>query len=204
MKSLQFQPTGFVDIEFSSHVCKLWKAIHGFKQSPRALYMSFTFLLVSGIQISHSWYISFPTQYWNLLVTILFILVVIMMLFFCHFMALIAPWFLSRILGHYFTLWCGTYFSLTWYFAFSTVLFLGLFLAPTCSKTSWFLKPLPTSSLITVHSGVALNDPIEYLTIVGSFQYLSLARFDMSFTDDKLSEFMHHPTTDDWTLVKCL
>ncbi|RVX23195.1 Retrovirus-related Pol polyprotein from transposon RE1 [Vitis vinifera] len=41
-----------------------------------------------------------------------------------------------------------------------------------------------------------LSDPTEYRTVVGSLQYLSLTRPDIAYTVNKLSQFMHQPTSD--------
>ena len=63
--------------------------------------------------------------------------------------------------------------------------------------------PLPTSSSsIKLSSGSPLFDPTEYRTVVGSLQYLSLTRPDISFAVNKMSQFMHQPTDEQWTLVK--
>ena len=49
------QPTGFVDQDHPSYVCKLQKAIYGLKQAPRAWYHELrTFLLTSGFKNSHA------------------------------------------------------------------------------------------------------------------------------------------------------
>ena len=62
--------------------------------------------------------------------------------------------------------------------------------------------PLPTSPPISLHSGTPLEDPTTYRTVVGSLQYLSLTRPDISYAVNKLSQFMHQPTNDHWELVK--
>lgn len=41
--------------------------------------------------------------------------------------------------------------------------------------------------------GKPLSNPTTYRTIVGALQYLCLTRLDVSFTVNKLSQFMHHP-----------
>ncbi|KAJ0020733.1 hypothetical protein Pint_31516 [Pistacia integerrima] len=66
------------------------------------------------------------------------------------------------------------------------------------------LTPLPTSPPITLQSGTTLSEPIEYRTIVRSLQYLLITRLDLAFTVNKLSQFMHWPTTNHWVLVKRL
>ncbi|KAK0578715.1 hypothetical protein LWI29_014981 [Acer saccharum] len=62
--------------------------------------------------------------------------------------------------------------------------------------------PLPTSPPLSLHSGTPLSDPTAYRTVVGSLQYLSLTRPDISFAVNRLSQFMHQPSSDHWELVK--
>ncbi|KAK0570922.1 hypothetical protein LWI29_008499 [Acer saccharum] len=62
--------------------------------------------------------------------------------------------------------------------------------------------PLPTSPPISLHSGMPLSDPSTYRTVVGSLQYLSLTRPDISYAVNKLSQSMHQPSSDHWELVK--
>ena len=64
--------------------------------------------------------------------------------------------------------------------------------------------PLPTTPPITLHSGSSLKDPTEYRTIVGSLQYLLITQPDIAFAVNKLSQYMHQPTTEHWILVKRL
>ena len=57
--------------------------------------------------------------------------------------------------------------------------------------------PLPTSSSsFTLHYGATLSDPKEYQTVLGSLQYLLFTRLDIAFAVNKLSQFMHRPTTE--------
>ncbi|KAJ8769224.1 hypothetical protein K2173_000999 [Erythroxylum novogranatense] len=66
------------------------------------------------------------------------------------------------------------------------------------------LTPIPTSPPLLLKSGTPLSDPTEYRTIVGSLQYLLLTRPDIAFAVNKLSQYMHTPTTEHWTFVKRL
>lgn len=49
-----------------------------------------------------------------------------------------------------------------------------------------------------------LDNPTEYRATVGRLQYLSLTRPDISFTVNRLSQFMHKPTTTHWEAAKCV
>lgn len=51
---------------------------------------------------------------------------------------------------------------------------------------------------------MALFNPTEYRVIIDSLQYISLTRSDITYTEGKLSQFMHHPTDDHWTTMKHL
>ena len=65
------------------------------------------------------------------------------------------------------------------------------------------LTPLPTiSAAISLTSGTPFFDPTPYRATVGSLQYLSLTRPDISFAVNKLTQFMHQPTSEHWVLVK--
>lgn len=55
---------------------------------------------------------------------------------------------------------------------------------------------------LTLNSGYALLDPTEYRMVIGSLQYLSFTRPDISYAVNKLSQFMHRPTMDHWQAAK--
>ena len=67
-------------------------------------------------------------------------------------------------------------------------------------------KPVPTpmsaSTNLSIRDGHTLDNPAEYRTLVGSLQYLLLTRSDIAFAVNKLSQFMHKPTTTHWTAAK--
>lgn len=62
--------------------------------------------------------------------------------------------------------------------------------------------PMASSPKLSLFSGTALSDPIEYRRVVGSLQYLAFTRPDLSYVVNRLSQFMHKPTTDHWQPVK--
>ncbi|KAL1206830.1 Retrovirus-related Pol polyprotein from transposon RE1 [Cardamine amara subsp. amara] len=60
------------------------------------------------------------------------------------------------------------------------------------------------STQALVKAGINLGDPDakEYRAVVGSLQYLSFTRPDIDFTVNRLSQFIHCPTTAHWEAVK--
>lgn len=64
--------------------------------------------------------------------------------------------------------------------------------------------PMASSPKLTLDSGSPLSDPREYRQVVGSLQYFSLTRPDISYAVNRLSQFMHRPTTCHWLAVKRL
>jgi len=72
-------------------------------------------------------------------------------------------------------------------------------------SNSWpVATPLPPGPPPTLAMGELILDPSEYRATVGSLQYLSVTRPDLSFAVNKLSQFMHKPTEKHWKLVKRL
>ena len=64
--------------------------------------------------------------------------------------------------------------------------------------------PMATSDSLTLFDGSPLTNATIYRQLVGSLQYLSLTRPDISFTVNKLSQFMHQPSESHWQALKRL
>ncbi|KAF9683358.1 hypothetical protein SADUNF_Sadunf04G0005200 [Salix dunnii] len=64
--------------------------------------------------------------------------------------------------------------------------------------------PLSTSIPLKLIDGTTSFDSTTYRKAIGSLQYLSLTRPDISFAVNKLSQFMHKPTHTHWTAAKRL
>jgi histone deacetylase 1/2 len=64
--------------------------------------------------------------------------------------------------------------------------------------------PLSTSEKLSAHEGEALGpeDSTRYRSVVGALQYLTLTRPDISFSVNKVCQYLHAPTTIHWTAVK--
>lgn len=57
----------------------------------------------------------------------------------------------------------------------------------------------PTLSL---YDGQLLDDLTSYRSVVGALKYCTLTRLDITFSVNKVSQFMHKPTTTHWQTVK--
>ncbi|CAN6576638.1 unnamed protein product [Malus baccata var. baccata] len=64
--------------------------------------------------------------------------------------------------------------------------------------------PLSTTNSLMLHDGSSLTNGTPYRRLVGSLQYLSLTRPDISFAVNKLSQFMHSPSETHWQALKRL
>jgi hypothetical protein len=64
--------------------------------------------------------------------------------------------------------------------------------------------PLSTSEKLKLGSGnlLSLEDATRYRSIVRALQYLTLTRPDLSFSVNKVCQFLHAPTSDHWTAAK--
>ena len=64
--------------------------------------------------------------------------------------------------------------------------------------------PLSTTEKLSVTSGTRLGteDSTRYRSVVGALQYLTLTWPDISFSVNKVCQFLHSPTTEHWEAVK--
>jgi histone deacetylase 1/2 len=64
--------------------------------------------------------------------------------------------------------------------------------------------PLSVTDKLSLTDGEVLSsdDSTRYRSIVGALQYITLTRPDLSFSVNKVCQFLHAPTTVHWTAVK--
>lgn len=64
--------------------------------------------------------------------------------------------------------------------------------------------PLSTSIPLKLANNSSSIDSTKYRRVIGALQYLSLTKPDISLVVNKLSLFMHCPSTNHWTAMKKL
>ncbi|XP_016207974.1 uncharacterized protein LOC107648675 [Arachis ipaensis] len=62
--------------------------------------------------------------------------------------------------------------------------------------------PLPSSVKLSTFGGPVFTNPRLYRSVVGSLQYLTVTRPELSYCASKVSQFLQHPLEEHWRLVK--
>lgn len=66
----------------------------------------------------------------------------------------------------------------------------------------YVVTPLSSTESLTLEDGSSKIDPITYRKIIGSLQYLAFTRLDVCFAVNKLSQYMHAPSTKHMQALK--
>ncbi|KAK0575318.1 hypothetical protein LWI29_037144 [Acer saccharum] len=203
------QPAGFVDASLPHHVCKLQKAIYGLRQAPRAWYNELrTFLLATGFLNSKcdaSLFVRHRSgQILYLLVYVDDIIVTGSSQSQVHdFIAVLAHRFSLKDLGQLsFFLGVEAIHSTSGLFLSQQKYTRDLLTKTDMLGANVVSTPLALTESLKLVDGSAPTDATKYRQVVGSLQYLSLTRPDVSFAVNKLSQYMHRPTTIHWNAVK--
>jgi len=204
-------PSGFKDDTNPQHVCRLNKAIYGLKQAPRAWYSTLRgAILEFGFVNSRADSSLFIYKTKSVI---------------CYFLVYVDdlvitgndPIFVSSIidqLSHWFSVkdMGQLHFFLGMEVIPTTI---GLFLSQhkyirdlliklNMHGTKEVTTPLSTTTVLKLLDGTSSVDSIEYRSIIGALQYLSLTHTDISFTVNKMSQFMHKPMTTHLTAAERL
>jgi histone deacetylase 1/2 len=205
------QPPGYEDNRHPGYVCKLDKALYGLKQAPRAWYARLSARLQSlGFIPSKA---DTSLFYYSRGKYILYVLVYVDDIIVAS-SSQEATESLLRDLGrdfalkdlgdlHYFLgiqvkrLQDGILLSQERYAA-------DILSRSGMNKARPVETPLSTSEKLSVGSGTKLGpeDATRYRSLVGALQYLTLTRPDISFSVNKVCQFLHAPTTVHWSAVK--
>ncbi|XP_016206077.1 uncharacterized protein LOC107646406 [Arachis ipaensis] len=64
------------------------------------------------------------------------------------------------------------------------------------------MTPMISSLRLIANVGTPFENPTLYRSIVGGLQYATITRPDISFSVNKLSQFMSNPCQEHWVAVK--
>jgi Reverse transcriptase (RNA-dependent DNA polymerase) len=203
------QPPDFTDQSFPTHVCKLHKALYGLRQSPRAWYHKLRDTLIQlGFQTSASDPSLFIYHNGDALA---YLLVYVDDIVLTGNNPLLIQQFI-QFLDHKFTIkdlerlhfFLGIEMS-----SYDT----GLLLTQSSYITSILQKanmndaktvttPMATGNMLSKYDGESMENPHLFRSIVGALQYVTITRPDVSFAINRVSQYMHAPTTAHWMTVK--
>ncbi|CAL2265123.1 unnamed protein product [Prunus armeniaca] len=203
------QPPGFVDPTRPNYVCKLHKALYGLKQAPRAWFHRISsFLLSFGFQHSQSDSSLFIFRHASYVIFLLLYVDDIVVTgnysrFLHHFITALGLAFDIKDLGplHFFlglqvtTTSDGLHISQLKY-AYDLLQRHGML---HCKPAN---TPLAAKVPLSASDGVPLESPSDYREIVGSLQYLTLTRPDLSFAVSSIAQFMAAPRTSHLVAAK--
>ncbi|KAJ0985480.1 hypothetical protein J5N97_003836 [Dioscorea zingiberensis] len=205
------QPPGYENSQFPSYVCKLDRALYGLKQAPRAWYSRLSSKLqelrfvpsktdTSLFIYNHAGNIIYMLIYVDdIIVTSSSVQAVDDLL------KQLQKEFAIKDLGdlHYFL---GIEVKKE---SSGIVLTQGKYVTDLLQKANMQnCKPVATPMSVSEKLSRTVGDPLtaieatRYRSIVGALQYLTLTRPDISYSVNKVCQFLHNPTSCHWTAVK--
>jgi hypothetical protein len=205
------QPLGFSHPQFSHHICKLQKALYGLKQAIRAWFSRLTTKLIAlgfhGAKSDSSLFIFKSVEF-----TMFILIYVDDIIITCSkataiddLLSLLQSDFSIKDLGR-----------LNFFMGIEVVdTPTGSLLSQKCyildilCRTNMVVAKLVSSLMSTATNlsafeGASFDDPTLYRSIVGALQYLCITRLDISFTVNKVSQFLQKPIVLHWQSVKRL
>ncbi|KAI5352788.1 hypothetical protein L3X38_005680 [Prunus dulcis] len=203
------QPPDFVDPHHPNHVCCLHKAIYGLKQAPRAWFHRFSsFIIQYGFTQSRADQSMFVYRHSFQIMVLLLYVDDIVLTWNTHsmlssFISTLGTEFEIKDLGplHYFlglevtSIQSGIHLSQTKY-SLDMLQRNSMVECKPCST------PIHSKTQLSSLDGEPLSDPTEYRRLVGSLQYLTLTRPDISFAVQHVAQFMSIPRTSHLATAK--
>jgi len=203
------QPPGFIQSQTPNHVCLLKKSLYGLRQAPRAWFDKFsTFLLENGFVCSSTDPSLFIRR--NGQDTVLLLLYVDDIVLTGSSSSLLSSLihslslqFHMKDLGylHYF-LGIEAKRNSTDLFLCQTKYAIDLLTRAQLIDCKPISTPLSQRSYILQSDSIPLSNPLEYRSLVGGLQYLTLTRPDIAYATNMLCQKMQQPTVADFHKLK--
>jgi histone deacetylase 1/2 len=205
------QPPGFVDPHQPRHVCKLAKSLYGLKQAPRAWFARLSGKLQElGFVPSRADVSLFIL---NTKTVTIFMLVYVDDIIVVSSTVSAADQLLQQLRAEFPVKDLG---SLSYFLGIEVkpsqdgiVLSQNKYIGDLLTRTNMQLAkgastPMASTEKLSRQDGVALTpaEATRYRSAVGGLQYLTLTRPDISFSVNKVCQFLSAPTDVHWTAVK--
>jgi Reverse transcriptase (RNA-dependent DNA polymerase) len=203
------QPPGFVDPQHPHQVCRLHKALYGLRQSPRAWYQKLSeFLLQLGFTTSSVDPSLFLYRKNNHLAFLLVYVDDIILTgnnatLLQHFISILDRQFTIKDLGQLsFFLGIEVYTDDTRLTLTQTRYIHSILDRAKMAAAKPISTPMVVSPSLSKHAGEPIYDPYLFRSIIGALQYVTITRPDIAFAVNRVSQFMHCPTSLHWSAVK--
>ncbi|GKA31563.1 putative RNA-directed DNA polymerase [Tanacetum coccineum] len=199
------QPSGFIGPQRPNHVCLLHKSLYGLKQTPRAWFERLSKALFDlgfkGSKTDSSLFIYSRGD------TLLYILVYVDDIIVTgnnkgiidNIICQLGSAFALKDLG-----------PLNYFLGIEIVPHVsGILLSQKkylqsdgLSNCNPMSSPMVTTSSLSLDDSTAFSNPVKYREVVGSLQYVTLSRPDITFAVNKVCQYMHALTENHWSAVK--
>jgi hypothetical protein len=205
------QPPGFSHPQFPNHICKLQKALYGLKQAPRAWFSRLsTKLITLGFygSLSDTSLFIYKSDAFTMYILIYVDDIIIT----CSrpseipkLLASLNTEFAVKDLGSLnFFLGIEVNRSSTGIFLSQQRYILDILKRTNMIEAKPVSSPMASSTHLSAYEGEIFSDPTLFRSTLGALQYLCITRPDLSFSVNKLSQFMHQPRLPHWQGVKRL
>jgi histone deacetylase 1/2 len=203
------QPPGHEDPALPQHVCLLHKALYGLKQAPRAWYMKFSNYIQSMgfLRCPYDQSLFYQRQGSDILLLLIYVDDILITgsspsqisAFISHLSSVFSMKDLGDI--HYF-LGLQIARDATTITVTQTRYLVSLLQKFSLAGAKPVATPLASGTLLTATEGALLSDPTFYRQLVGSLQYLTLTRPDISYSVHRVCQYMHAPREPHLIVVK--
>lgn len=203
------QPPGFAHPTLSDHVCLLQKSLYGLRQAPRAWFEKFSnFLLESGFFCSTtdpSLFVFHKGQ--DTILLLLYVDDILLTgnsdLLLTQLITSLSSTFHMKDLGciHYF-LGIEAKHTPEELFLCQTKYAVDLLERANMKECKPISTPLPLKLSYSSDDEVYLDRPLEYRSLVGGLQYLTITRPDIAYATNMLCQKMQNPTVGDFNRLK--
>lgn len=203
------QPPGFIHPQKSQCVCLLKRSLYGLRQAPRAWFDKFSnFLLENGFFCSTADPSLFVLHSGSDIVLLLLYVDDIILIgssaqLLATLIKKLSLQFHMKDLGylHYF-LGIEAKRTSQDLFLCQTKYAIDLLNRAHMTECKPVSTPLPLRSIAMTNDDILLADPLEYRSIVGGLQYLTITRPDLAYATNLLCQKLQHPTIADFHKLK--